>query len=291
MLSHYLRSLRPNQWTKNFLVFAALLFSQNVTNFHLLTITLEAFVIFCLASGAIYQLNDIHDFRRDQNHPVKSLRPIASGQLPRRTAMISAFLLLGLSLSWSFTISVPFTIAVAGFLLLQILYTYWLKEIVILDLFAIAGGFVIRAVAGGLAISVQISNWLIVCTILLSLFLAISKRRSERLLLEETAQDHRITLAFYGPAFLDQMISMVTSATIISYALYTMSAETVNKFHTTGLKYTIPFVLYGLFRYLYLIYQENKGGEPERLIFSDTPLLINLILYAATVILVLYTMI
>lgn len=283
-----LRALRPKQWTKNVAIFAALVFSQRFFETNYLLETTLAFFLFCFISGSIYILNDLVDLEQDKKHPQKSKRPLASGRLKPSVAMIVGVILLSSSMIIAFRLSVPFGIVAASYFILQVLYSFYLKHLVILDVFCVAAGFVLRVVAGAEVIQVPISTWLLICTILLSLFLAMSKRRHELILLEGDAVHHRKILYEYSPYFLDQMISVVTSSTVIAYALYTMSEETVKKFRTDNLKYTIPFVIYGIFRYLYLIHQKNEGGSPERILLNDKPLIINILLYGLVVGLILY---
>jgi len=282
------KTMRPKQWSKNLLLFAALIFSQNLLNSAMLGETIIAFIIFCLLSGSVYILNDLLDLQQDRAHPRKSKRPLASGRLKPSIAIISGIVLVVLSLTNAFWLNTSFALVALGYFILQIAYSTLLKHIVILDVLAISTGFVLRAFAGGEVIAVPISSWLLICTILLALFLALGKRRHELLLLEEDAVHHRKILYEYSPALLDQMISVVTASTVVAYALYTMSAETIKKFHTDNLKYTILFVLYGIFRYLYLIHQKNEGGSPEKILLNDKPLMLNIILYLITVWLFLY---
>ncbi len=275
--------MRPKQWSKNLLLFAALLFSQKLFHLPLLTMVSFGFIIFCFLSGSVYILNDLIDLKQDRLHPLKSQRPLASGTLSPMTAIFSGIIFIALSLGGAFWLNISFGWTALGYFALQIAYSTFLKHIVILDVLAVAIGFVLRAIAGGEIIGVPISSWLLVCTILLALFLALGKRRHELLLLEENAIQHRKILYEYSPGLLDQMISVVTASTVVAYALYTMSAETIHKFHTDNLKYSIPFVLYGIFRYLYLIHQRNEGGSPERILLNDKPLMINIVLYLLTV--------
>jgi 4-hydroxybenzoate polyprenyltransferase len=277
------KTMRPRQWTKNLLVFAALIFSQNLGNPTMLGDTILAFIIFCLLSGSVYTLNDLLDVKQDRTHPKKSLRPLASGKLQPPIAIVSGSILVVLSLSNAFWLNTNFGFIALGYFILQIAYSTALKHVVILDVLAVSIGFVLRAIAGAEVINVPISSWLLVCTILLALFLSLGKRRHEIILLEGNAANHRKILYEYSPALLDQMISVVTASTVVAYALYTMSAETINKFQTDNLKFTIPFVLYGIFRYLYLIHQKSEGGSPEKILLNDRPLLINIILYLLTV--------
>ena len=275
--------MRPRQWTKNLLVFAALIFSQNLFNTSMSRDSFIAFVIFCLLSGSVYTLNDLLDIKQDRLHPKKSKRPLASGKLKPATAIIAGVLLVILSLANAFWLNTNFGLIALSYFILQIAYSTILKHIVILDVLAVSVGFVLRAIAGAEVIDVPISSWLLVCTILLALFLSLGKRRHEILLLDENAANHRKILYEYSPALLDQMISVVTASTVVAYALYTMSVETITKFQTDNLKYTIPFVLYGIFRYLYLIHQKSEGGSPEKILLNDKPLLVNIILYLTIV--------
>ena len=282
------KTMRPKQWSKNLLLFSALIFSQNLLNPAMLGEAFIAFIVFCLLSGSVYILNDLLDLQQDRAHPQKSKRPLASGRLKPSIAIISGIVLVVLSLTSAFWLNTSFALVALGYFILQIAYSTLLKHIVILDVLVISTGFVLRAFAGGEVIEVPISSWLLICTILLALFMALGKRRHEIILLEEDAVHHLKILYEYSPALLDQMISVATASTVIAYALYTMSAETIEKFHTDNLKYTIPFVLYGIFRYLYLIHQKNEGGSPERILLNDKPLLLNIILYLITVWLFLY---
>ncbi len=274
-----LESMRPKQWVKNGFVFTALIFSKNVFEPVLFFRVTVAFVVFCLISGVVYIINDVFDLERDRLHPSKRDRPIASGDLSVPVAVTFALSLLLIILASVFFISVRLCLILLAYFILNLAYSMKLKEIVLLDVFSIAAGFVIRVFSGALVIQVSISSWLIVCTILLSLFLAFSKRRHEIVILEGYAVDHRKILSEYSTTFLDQMISVVTASTVISYALYTMSEETVAKFHTQKLIYTVPFVLYGIFRYLYLIHQKSGGGDPTAHLLTDVPLIVNIMLW------------
>ena len=281
-------SLRPKQWTKNLLIFAALIFSQNMTNGFYDTATILGFLIFCIISGSIYTFNDLVDINKDRLHPKKAKRPIASGKLPVTYAVLSFFFFSICGILAAFSLEENFGWVVLIYFAIQILYTFILKNIVILDIFVIAIGFVLRVVAGAAIIAVPISNWLLVCTLFLSLFLALGKRRFELIKMDKKAIDTRATLKDYSVTLLDQMITVVTSATVVAYAIYTLSPETIVKFKTKNLMYTIPFVLYGVFRYLYLIYQRETGGYPEEILVSDVPLIINILLYGFTVWLIIY---
>jgi len=281
-------SMRPSQWVKNLFIFAALIFSQKFFDSVPLLNTAAAFLIFCILSGALYIFNDLLDIEEDKLHPKKSKRPIASAEIGKNQA-ISLFITLSIiSLFMASWLNKYFFIAALTYFVLQLAYSIKLKHIVIVDVFIVTVGFIIRVVAGGLVIEVPISSWLLICTMLLALFLAMSKRRQEIVVLENVASNHRPILKEYSPYLLDQMIAVVTASTLITYCLYTISAETVEKFGTTKLVFTTPFVLYGIFRYLYLVHQKGKGDSPESLIIKDKPLLINILLWVGTVVFILY---
>jgi len=283
-----LKSLRPQQWIKNLFIFAPLIFSRNILAAPLLLKTVEAFVAFCLVSSAHYIFNDLRDLEEDRKHPVKSRRPLASGRLKTRPAVAALLMIGAAGIGLAASINLPFLLIAVGYLILQTAYSMWLKHVVILDVFVIAAGFLIRVVAGGLAIKVEISSWLLICTILLSLFLAMGKRRYELVLLDKDAASHRPILREYNTYLLDQMISVVTASTLLAYCLYTISPETVAKFGTRNLIFTVPFVLYGIFRYLYLIHQKAEGGTPEALIIRDKPLLADIFLWVVAAALILH---
>ena len=271
--------MRPEQWIKNFFVFTALLFSKNLLNLSKDIDALVGFIIFCMITGCSYIINDLVDLEKDKLHPTKSQRPIASGRLNKTTAIKITTIICLVSLSFAFYINSFFGIIVLTYFLLNIGYSIYLKNIVIIDVVTIASGFVLRVLGGAVIISVTSSQWLVLCTILLSLFLGFSKRRHELILLEDNATGHRKVLEHYSPYFLDQMISVVTASTVICYALYTMSKDTIEKLGTSKLIYTIPFVLYGIFRYLYLVHQKEKGGSPTEIVFTDKPMIVNIILW------------
>ncbi len=281
-------SLRPKQWTKNLFVFAGILFSQNILNLSLLYKTISAAFIFCLLSGSVYILNDLCDLKEDRRHPVKSRRSLASGRLKISYAVVFLVIFIPFILAVSWRLSHSFSLIVLAYLLLQTAYSLFLKHVVILDIFTIACGFVLRVIAGAAVINVEASSYLIICTILLSLFLGLGKRRYELAELKEGAESHRKVLAGYSPHLLNQMLSVTAVSTIIAYILYTISERTIDKFGTRNLVFTIPFVLYGVFRYLYLIHHKGEGGNPEDILVTDVPLIINLILWAAAVGAILY---
>lgn len=283
-----LHSLRPEQWTKNLLVFAALLFARRLFDPAAVLQALAAFAIFCGLSGAVYLLNDVSDRESDRQHPVKRHRPIAAGDVSAPTAVAWALVLIALGLSLSFWLQTGFGMAAAAYLVLQAAYTRVLKHVVILDVMAIAFGFVLRAVAGGLIIGVPISDWLVICTILLALFLGLSKRRHELTLLAAGAAGHRRILEEYDPYLLDQMIAVVAAATLVAYIIYCLSPETTARFGTHWLVLTVPFPIYGLFRYLYIVHRKDGGGNPSEMLLTDRPLLSCVGLWGLTVVAVIY---
>ena len=283
-----IKSLRIQQWIKNLFVFAPLIFSQKVFVLPLFIKTVLAFVLFCILTGAAYLLNDIQDLEEDKLHPVKSKRPLASGRLEKKKALFAGILLGIVALSGAYFLNISFFAVLLLYSILQIAYSSWLKHVVIIDVFLIAAGYFLRVIAGGLAIQVQISPWLFICTILLALFLALSKRRHELVVLDKKAETHRPILREYTPQLLDQMIAVVTASTVISYCLYTISTETVAKYGTMNMIFTLPFVLYGIFRYLYLVHQKEGGGSPEALIIKDKPLLVDLFLWIVAAMVILY---
>jgi len=290
LLAKIVQSMRPAQWTKNFFLFAALIFAQKFLEPQSFLKVAEAFLLYCLLSGSLYLFNDLMDLKEDRAHPLKNRRPIAAGEVSPRAALI--FFVAGsvAALIWAWFLNGPFFLITAFYFLLQIAYSARLKHTVILDIFILASGFVIRVVAGGLAIKVPISSWLLICTSLLSLFVGMSKRRHELVLLEDRAPEHRPILKEYSAYLLDQMIAVVTASTLIAYCLYTISSETVEKFGTRNLVFTSVFVLYGIFRYLYLVHQKGLGGSPEELVLGDKPLLVNILLWAGSVFLIIYVL-
>ncbi len=287
-LRDVLELMRPAQWSKNTVLFAALIFAKHLFMPADVALVGLGFLAFCaLASGA-YVMNDLRDCERDREHPLKSLRPLPSGRVRRGTALGLAVILVCSGLGGAIALQPGFGALATLYFLLQVAYTFWLKEVVILDVMAIAAGFVIRAVAGGVVINVPVSPWLIICTFLLMMFLGFSKRRHELTLLEARATDHRASLREYSPYFLDQMIAVVTASTVVAYAIYTASPEVREKLGTDKLYLTIPFVLFGIFRYLYLVHQREEGGNPTQLLLTDQPLLLDVLLWLATAAVLLY---
>ena len=286
--AHLLRSLRPRQWTKNLFVFAGLIFGDKLTDPRSVGIAFAAFGVFCLLSSTVYLINDIRDREADRLHPLKARRPIASGALPVGVASAAAVVIAAVALAGSLAIGRGFFQISALYLVLLGAYSFSLKHVVILDVLTLASGFVLRAAGGAVAVHVEFSHWLLLLMMLGALFLALSKRRAELVSLADNAGAHRRALDEYSPYLLDQMISVVTASTLLAYAFYTISAETRAKFGTDLLLYTVPFPLYGIFRYLYLIHRREGGGNPSDTLWEDRPTLICVALWGATVIAILY---
>lgn len=276
------REMRPKQWSKNLLVFAALIFSIDRFNLDMGLYAFIGFACFCIISSCVYILNDFVDREADKVHPTKKNRPIASGELNPYVALIFGLVIFLLVISFAVYFNNLFGIVLILYFLLNVAYSFKLKHIVILDVMTIASGFVLRAVGGALVIHVEMTPWFLICTMLLALFLGINKRRNELIVLEKDSSHHRRVLNSYSIQLIDQMNSVVTTATVVSYALFTFTSD-----RTIQLMWTIPLVLYGIFRYLYLIYVENEGGSPEKLLFRDKHLLLTVIIYALITIVVL----
>jgi 4-hydroxybenzoate polyprenyltransferase len=277
---------RPRQWPKNFLVYFGLVFALKLFEVRLFADATVAFLVFCALSSAVYLVNDLADVESDRQHPVKCKRPLAAGIIRPGHAGALAVVLVVPSLLVAYLLSPAFGAVSLGYLVLQLAYSYRLKHLVLIDVFAIAAGFVFRAVAGAVVVGVPISPWLYVCTVLAALFVGLAKRRNELVLLNSGAANHRRILDEYSPQFLDQLITVIVSATVMAYSLYTFSAEGLPRNHAMML--TIPFVLYGLFRYLYLVHMRNGGGSPEEVLLKDTPFLANALLWMGSAIAVLY---
>ena len=271
------------------MVFAALALSKHLFEPRPASRALLAFLIFCGLSGAVYLVNDIADVEKDRLHPRKKLRPIASGALglPAARGIATVLGLSALGACW--VLGLPFTLVAFAYLALNLLYSFALKNVVILDVLSVSLGFVMRAVAGGLAVRVPISDWLLVCTILLALFLALAKRRHEIVSLSDQAAQHRSILAEYSPYLLDQMISVVTASCVTAYAFYTLAPETREKYQTGALAWTIPFVIYGVFRYLYLVHRKEQGGSPTEILVADRPILLTVALWALAILTIVYS--
>ncbi len=283
-----LQLVRPQQWVKNGVVLAGVIFSGAAHDTNRLLIALAATGIFCLLSSAVYMINDVIDAEADRNHPVKSSRPIAAGRISPRTAIVSAIILAIVALVPAWLLHHFFFGVAAGYLVLNLLYSLWLKHIVIIDVMSIAAGFVLRALAGAVVINVVFSGWLLIASFLLALFLGFGKRRHELILLENGGADHRRILRSYSSYFLDQLIGVVTPSVVVCYLIYVISPEVTQKLHTQYLYLTVPFVIYGIFRYLYLIHQEARGGSPTEILLTDRPILVTVLLWLVTVLLLLY---
>lgn len=281
-------SLRPQQWVKNTLIFGGLIFSRSLFHWEIVRLSLSAFAIFCMASSGIYLLNDLCDIKADRKHPLKRLRPLAAGKFSLNTARGAMCLLLVGSASLAILLRPKFALVLGIYLLLNFAYSLGLKSVVILDVMAIAMGFVLRAVAGAVVIGVGASPWLVLCTLMLALLMGFGKRRHELNLLQEEALNHRQSLEGYSLQFLDLMMTITAGAALVTYALYTMADETVARFNSHSLVLTVPFVLYGIFRYLFLVHKRMGGGDPARLLVTDAPTLINVGFWVVMVCFILY---
>ncbi|RMH21853.1 MAG: decaprenyl-phosphate phosphoribosyltransferase [Acidobacteria bacterium] len=280
MLAAFIRALRPVQWIKNVFVLAPVVFAQRLADVAALGRAALAFAVFCAAASAVYLWNDLRDREEDRRHPLKRHRPIAAGVVPPALAAAAAGLLGALALAAAWRLGDAVLALVAVYLGINLLYSRWLKRLVIVDVMAVASGYLIRVVAGAQAIPVAVSSWLLLCTLFLALFLVFSKRRHE-LLLNDGGQ--RAVLSHYSPAFLDQMINVVTASAVVSYALYAVDDATVARFGSDRLVWTVPLVLFGIFRYLYLVYQRQEARNPTETVVTDPPSLINLLLWALMV--------
>ena len=280
-----LKTLRPKQWPKNVFVFAALVFDHKLTDPDLLILTGAAFVVLCLLSSSVYVLNDLADIEKDRAHPKKRFRPIASGALPLPVAYGALAVLAPGALAAAFGLGTSFGLVALVYFGSNVLYSFWLKHVVLIDVMVLASGFLLRAVGGAELIGSAISPWLYICVSLLALFIGFGKRRGE-LLIAQNGGATRKVLNDYSLAFIDQLINLVASSTIVAYSFYTFSAENLPRNHAMML--TIPFVLYGLLRYLYLIHVKGEGGAPDELVFVDRPLQLAFGLWALAVVLVLY---
>lgn len=283
VISLLLKTMRPKQWTKNLIIFAGLIFSQQAFVGGKFLTSLYAFFVFCTLSGAVYLINDLADINKDRAHPEKKKRPLASGELSIPAAVSGAAAATLLSLAGAFILQREFGYIALLYFLTTLSYTFKLKNIVIIDVIVIAIGFVFRALAGVVVISVSLSPWLLMCTFLLALFLALTKRRHELILLDTNAISHRRILDEYRPEMLEQMISVVTSSTVMAYSLYTFTSG-----HSVYLMATIPFVIYGIFRYQYLVHSKDIGGSPEAALLKDLPLVVNILLWVSSCLVILY---
>lgn len=297
-LFKFLRLIRVHQWIKNVFVFVPLLFSLHLFDKDYLMTTLFAFLIFCLASSAIYVINDLVDVESDKAHPVKKNRPLPSGAITKTTAIITASMFLVIVFWLMMYLNREFILLVIAFVVLNVLYSFWFKNIVLLDVFSIAAGFSIRVLAGAFVIQVPISSWLLLTTMFISLFLGVMKRRSELVLVTEygkqitetSEQKSRKVLTQYSLNFADQMATVAATGVIVCYALYTVAPRTVSIFQTERLIYTTPFVVFGIFRFMYLEYISGKGENTTRTLASDLPMILNLIAYAIVTIFIIYSL-
>ena len=288
MIKDIFQLLRPHQWVKNGIVLAGLVFSGSAHDPRLIWLALAATGLFCLLSSTIYIVNDLVDAEADRNHPIKANRPIASGRISPPTAVILAILLGVIGLGLSYLLSTTFFLISAGYVGLSLAYSFFLKHIVIIDVMCIAAGFVLRALAGAIIIGVEFSGWLLIASFLLALFLGFGKRRHELVLLENDSHTHRRILAHYSSYFLDQLIGVVTPAVLVCYLIYVISPEVQQKLGTDYLFLTTPFVIYGIFRYLYLIHLKEQGGSPTRILLTDRPILLTVLLWVLTAVFLLY---
>lgn len=288
MLKYLLKAMRPRQWTKNVFLLAALVFDRQLFQLDALVNTIQAFIIFCLLSSSVYLFNDVMDIEADKNHPVKRNRPIASGKLPLGVAIIASAVLFLLSIFWSYFLSTGFLVIAAIYIVLNLIYSKWLKHIPLVDVLVLASFYVLRVAAGVSVIQVErFSPWLYVVTTLFALYIGFGKRRAELMVLvNDNSQSHRKVLSGYSLDFMDQLITVVSSTTIIAYSLYTFSAPNLPANHSMML--TIPFVLYGIFRYLSLMQINKMGGEPEEVLLKDRPLQIDIFLWAISVMVIFY---
>lgn len=283
-----LTSMRPRQWTKNVVVFAALAFAGDLFDLHRALLATAAFALFCLLSGAVYILNDVADAGVDRLHERKSRRPIASGELGVGAAITAGVVIGCAAMAGAFAVAPKFGLAAVAYAALQAAYTLFLKRQVVVDAMAISAGFVLRAAGGAYAIGVPASAWLLLCTFLLALFLALAKRRHELVLLEDDADAHRPALKDYTPQFIDSMLSTTAAAAIVAYALYTVTPFAGD--HLRYLMGTVPFVVYGIFRYLYLVHRKDLGGSPEEILLTDVPLILDIVAWAVVTGVIVYVL-
>lgn len=286
MLSALLKTMRPRQWMKNIFIFAALIFDHKLLQADLLARTLAGFALLCLLSSVVYLVNDLADMDKDRQHPKKRHRPLASGRLAPRVAVAATVGLLLVALPLSFALEAAFGLIALVYLAANLLYSFWLKHVVLIDVLIVALGYLLRAIAGAWLVASAISPWLYICLTLLALFLGFGKRRGELLLMQNETGNSRRVLQDYSLPFLDELINLVATATVVAYSLYTFSAANLPANHAMML--TIPFVLYGVFRYLYLIHIKGEGGAPDELVLTDRPLQVTFALWGLAAVLILY---
>ncbi len=289
MIRALLVSMRPVQWAKNVFVLAAPLFGKRLFDGADLLLVALAFAAFSVVSSGVYLLNDILDRQRDREHPEKKQRPIAAGELSVGVAAVAAVLLGSVGIAGGFVINAGLGWILLLYVAIQVAYSFRLKQVVLVDVFCIASGFVLRVLAGAVVLDLYVSSWLILTTIFLSLFLALCKRRAEIVLLEDRGVDHRETLREYLPAFLDQIIAVSTASVILCYSLYTLDARTVTEFGTRNLVFTVPFVIFGIFRYVFLVHLRRGGASPVKTLLMDPPLLVNGVAWALCAVGIIYS--
>jgi len=282
------KGMRPRQWAKNLLVLGAVFFNIPGMTPELVLQGFTVFAAFCLGGASMYLLNDIMDRERDRLHPEKKFRPIASGDLSVGTATVFSIIFGLSSLALAFFISKSIGIIISVYIGQNIAYNAYIKNVVIIEAFFVSFGYLLRILAGAVVVDVELSFWVMMCTFMATLFVTFAKRRHELTLLEGIATEHRSALAKYDPYFLDQIIAVTTASTVVTYSLWTRSPETVEKFGTSALQYTIPFVFYGIFRYLYIVHREGKGGDPTRIFLTDMHLIATLFLWAVSVVYILF---
>ncbi|MGE5351031.1 MAG: decaprenyl-phosphate phosphoribosyltransferase [Acidobacteriota bacterium] len=287
-VNNYLRLLRVTQWIKNLFVFVPLLFSKNLFHENYFLLVLLGFLAFCLTSSAVYVMNDLFDVESDRLHPQKKTRPIASGQISERNAFITIVILAIGIFALSYKLNFTFILALVGYITLNVLYSVVLKHLVIIDIMSIAAGFMLRVLAGAYVISVYVSSWLILTTLFISLFLAIMKRRSELGLNPMEGGSTRKVLSEYSISFTEQMATISAAGVIICYALYSVSERTISYLHSENLVYTTIFVVFGIFRFMYLVYKKSKGENATEVMMTDVPMIVNIILYVLTAIYIVY---
>ena len=286
-LIYILKTLRPYQWTKNLIIFAALLFSKNILDLNYVILNFWGFLIFCMLSGSVYLFNDVMDRKQDRLHPKKKNRAVASGKVKPVEALVAAFVIAAGTVTMAFHLRFEFGLSAVFYFLLIVFYSISFKKLVILDVLTLAIGFVVRAVAGGLLIQVEISDWLLIVTIFLALFLGFSKRRGELVNLSKAARDTRPILQSYTIPLLDQLITISTASTLMAYTLYTLAPQTIRKFGDR-LWITIPVVVYIVFRYFFLVYARGQGSDPSRTLLRDMPLLVGVIIWIVLVFFLVY---
>jgi 4-hydroxybenzoate polyprenyltransferase len=289
MIKSFIKLFRIPQWIKNFFIFVPLVFSKNLFEGEYLAIAVAGFFLFSVTSSVVYVINDIIDIEADKSHPQKKFRPLASGKISRKSAFISVLILVIIVAVFTPLFNILFALTLIFYFLLNVLYSFWLKHVVILDVFCIAGGFMLRIIAGAVIIDVQISSWLILTTMFISLFLGIMKRHSELTVLEGNENvTTRKVLGQYSLNFSDQIATIAAAGVIICYALYTVSERTVGVFGTDKLIYTTPFVVFGIFRYMFLVYINKQGENTTQIMLTDKPMIITVILYFITIVLIVY---